>query len=176
MKILQDAPGVARGADGPLVTSEVVLIAPIPLRSTGTDANVQVRGVSPNVLTIRNNIKIVQGRMFQPGTRRTVVGKNANTTYSGLTVGNTINLGNRPWTDRRRFRRWWQRLRLRSLVRRALAQRGLQASRTLLSIRHCAPHFARRLAAIQGRGHLRPPPQRRRQSARSTTTPSNPRA
>jgi len=40
VKILQDAPGIARGADGPLVTAEVVMVAPIPLISTGTDANV----------------------------------------------------------------------------------------------------------------------------------------
>ena len=97
VKILRDLPGVARAADGPLITPEVVLVAPIPLRSTGTDANVQVRGVSANVLAIRNNIKIVQGRMFQPGLSELVVGKNANTTYSGLTLGNTIKLGIESW-------------------------------------------------------------------------------
>jgi putative ABC transport system permease protein len=98
VKIIQDAPGIARGADGgPLVTAEVVLVAPIPLISTGTDANVQVRGVSKNVLEIRNRVKIVQGRMFQPGLNEVVVGKNANTSYSGLTVGNTISLGNVKW-------------------------------------------------------------------------------
>jgi putative ABC transport system permease protein len=97
VKIIQDAPGIARGTDGPLVTPEVVLVAPIPLISTGTDANVQVRGVSKNVLQIRNKVKIVQGRMFQPGLDEVVVGKNANTSYSGLTVGNTINLGTVRW-------------------------------------------------------------------------------
>ncbi len=97
VKIIQDAPGIARGPEGPLVTSEVVLVAPIPLRSTGTDANVQVRGVSSNVLTIRHNIKMVQGRTFSPGLAELIVGRNANTTYSGLTVGNSINLGNRRW-------------------------------------------------------------------------------
>src|ERR1700674_3992278 len=97
VKILQDAPGIARGADGPLVTAEVVLVAPIPLRSTGTDANVQIRGVSKNVLEIRNKIKIVEGRMFQPGLTEIVVGKNANISYSGLTVGNTISLGSVRW-------------------------------------------------------------------------------
>jgi putative ABC transport system permease protein len=98
VKILQDAPGVARGADGgPLVTSEVVVVAPFPLKSTGTDANVQVRGVSANVLTIRRNTKIAQGRMFQPGLAELVVGKNANTTYSGLTVGNTVDFGGGHW-------------------------------------------------------------------------------
>lgn len=97
VKIIQDAPGIARGTDGPLVTPEAVLMAPIPLFSTGTDANVELRGVSPNVLEIRKQIKIVQGRMFKPGLAEIVVGKNANTTYKGLTVGNTIALGNVRW-------------------------------------------------------------------------------
>jgi putative ABC transport system permease protein len=74
-----------------------VLVAPIPLISTGTDANVQVRGVSKNVLEIRRQIKIVQGRMFTPGLTEIVVGKNANISYAGLTLGNTISLGSVRW-------------------------------------------------------------------------------
>jgi putative ABC transport system permease protein len=97
VKIIQDAPGIARGADGPLLTAEAVLMAPIPLLSTGTDANVEVRGVSPNVLEIRKQVKIVQGRMFSPGLAEVVVGKNANTTYTGLTLGSTIGLGTMQW-------------------------------------------------------------------------------
>ena len=97
VKIVQDAPGIARSPDGPLVTPEVVLVAPIPLISTGTDANVQVRGVSKNVLQIRNKVKIVQGRMFTPGLTEIVVGKNANISYAGLTLGNTISLGSVRW-------------------------------------------------------------------------------
>lgn len=97
IKILQDAPGVARASDAPLVTSEVVVVAPFPLRATGTDANAQVRGVSANVLTIRRNVKIVQGRMFQPGLAELIVGKNASSSYSGLTLGNTVNFGGGHW-------------------------------------------------------------------------------
>jgi putative ABC transport system permease protein len=97
VKIMQDAPGVARGENGPLITSEVVVVAPFPLKSTGTDANVQVRGVSANVLNIRKNIKMIEGRMFQPGIAELVVGKNANSTYSGLTVGNTVDFGGGHW-------------------------------------------------------------------------------
>jgi putative ABC transport system permease protein len=97
VKIIQDEPGIARGSNGPLVTAEAVLMAPIPLRSTGTDANVEVRGVSPNVLDIRKQVKIIQGRVFSPGLAEVIVGKNANTTYSGLTLGNTISLGTMQW-------------------------------------------------------------------------------
>ncbi|HEY6385174.1 MAG TPA: ABC transporter permease [Candidatus Acidoferrum sp.] len=97
VKIIQDAPGIARGAEGPLVTPEAVLMAPIPLISTGTQANVELRGVSPNVLEIRKQVKIAQGRMFHGGIAEVIVGKNATKTYSGLTIGNTISLGTQRW-------------------------------------------------------------------------------
>lgn len=97
IKVIEDAPGIARDASGPLVTQEVVGVMPFPLISTGTDANVQVRGVSANVLRIRNFVKIAQGRMFDPGLSELIVGKNASTTYSGLTLGNTINFGGGHW-------------------------------------------------------------------------------
>ena len=97
VKIIQDAPGVARDASGPLVTQEVVGVVPFPLISTGTDANVQVRGVSGNVLRIRTFTRIAQGRMFQPGLTELIVGKNAAKTYAGLTFGNTVNFGGGRW-------------------------------------------------------------------------------
>ncbi|MGD0940356.1 MAG: ABC transporter permease [Terracidiphilus sp.] len=98
IKLVQDKPGVARDASGqPLVTQEVVGVIPIPLISTGTDANVEARGVSPNVLEIRKFVKIVQGRMFQAGLDELVVGKNASKTYQGLTVGSTVAFGGGQW-------------------------------------------------------------------------------
>src|SRR5260370_25751286 len=90
VKIIQDAPGIARGGNGPMVTPEAVLMAPIPLLSTGTDANVELRGVSPNVLDIRKQVRIVQGRMFKAGIAAVGGGKNRNNPYSGLTLGHSL--------------------------------------------------------------------------------------
>jgi putative ABC transport system permease protein len=98
VKIIQDAPGVARDGSGPLVSPEVVVIAPFPLRATGTDANVQVRGVSGNALLVRNKIKIVQGRFFQPGLSELVVGRNVPDAYTGLNLGDTVTFGGGKWT------------------------------------------------------------------------------
>ena len=98
VKVIKDAPGIARDANGPLVTQEVVGVIPVPLISTGTDANVQVRGVSPNVLEIRKFTKIVQGRMFAPGVSELIVGKNATHTYSGLTLNNVVDFAGGHWT------------------------------------------------------------------------------
>jgi putative ABC transport system permease protein len=97
VRIVQDAPGVAHDSTGPLVTQEVVGVVPIPLISTGTDANVQVRGVSPNVMQIRTFVKLAQGQMFQPGLSQMIVGKNATKTYSGLKLGDTVSLGGGHW-------------------------------------------------------------------------------
>jgi putative ABC transport system permease protein len=97
VKVVQDAPGVARDSSGPLVTQEVVGVMPFPLISTGTDANVQVRGVSPNVLQIRRFVKLTEGRMFQPGLSELVVGKNASRTYQGLTLGNSVDFAGGHW-------------------------------------------------------------------------------
>src|SRR5580704_7374212 len=98
IKVLQDAPGIARDASGrPLLTQDVVGVIPVPLITTGTDANVQVRGVSPNVLEIRKFVKITKGRLFQSGLNELVVGKNAANTYRGLTVGNKIDFAGGHW-------------------------------------------------------------------------------
>jgi putative ABC transport system permease protein len=96
-RVVQDAPGVARDSSGPLVTEENVGVMPFPLISTGTDANVQVRGVSANVLRIRTFVKITEGRMFQPGLSELLAGKNASRTYAGLTLGNTVNFAGGHW-------------------------------------------------------------------------------
>jgi putative ABC transport system permease protein len=97
VKVIQDAPGVARTDSGPLLTAEVVVIAPFPLQSSGTDANVQVRGVSPKVLQVRNNIKMIAGRFFEPGLNELVVGKNATSVYVGLKLGDTVKFGGGTW-------------------------------------------------------------------------------
>ena len=97
VKAFQDRPEIARGPEGPLIAPEIVIVAPIPLISTGTDANVQVRGVTNNVQQIRRNVKISEGRMLTPGLAEVVVGKNATKSYSGLTLGKTISLGTVRW-------------------------------------------------------------------------------
>ncbi len=97
VKIIQDAPGIARDSAGPLITQEVVGVMAFPLISTGTAANVQVRGVSPNVLRIRNFVKIARGRMLVPGLSELIVGKNASSTYSGLNVGDSVRFGGGNW-------------------------------------------------------------------------------
>jgi putative ABC transport system permease protein len=98
LRVIEDAPGVARGPDGPLVSPEVVVIAAFPLKATGTDANVQVRGVSPKALRVRDTVKVVQGQFFQPGLNQLVVGRNVAATYAGFDPGSSVKFGGGTWT------------------------------------------------------------------------------
>ena len=97
VKVIEDAPSIVRNGSGTLVSPEVVVIAAFPLMSTGTDANVQVRGVSPKVLDVRENIKMSEGRFFQPGLNELVVGKNASRSYAGLVLGDSVKFGGGTW-------------------------------------------------------------------------------
>jgi len=96
--VIEDMPGVARKGSEPLVSPESVVVAAFPLKATGTDANVQVRGVSPRVLDVRDQVKIVSGRFFRPGLDELVVGRNVARTYSGFEMGSTVKFGGGTWT------------------------------------------------------------------------------
>ncbi|HEY7825892.1 MAG TPA: ABC transporter permease [Candidatus Acidoferrales bacterium] len=97
VRVMQDAPGVAHENGEPLISPEVVVIAAFPLRSSGTDANVQVRGVSPEVLKVRRKVHISEGRFFTPGLAELVVGKYASENYAGFDLGNTVKFGGEEW-------------------------------------------------------------------------------
>ena len=97
VRIIEDAPQVERRGSEALVSAEVVVIAAIPLRDTGSDANVQMRGVSPRVVAVRDNVRVVQGRFFRPGLYEIVVGKHASRAYAGLDLDAEVRIGPGTW-------------------------------------------------------------------------------
>jgi putative ABC transport system permease protein len=98
VRIIGDAPEIARSADGsPLLSPEVVVIGAFPLMTTGTDANVQIRGLNERVLDVRPTVHVTEGRFFKPGLAELVVGKYAVTTYRGFGLGATVDFGGQDW-------------------------------------------------------------------------------
>jgi putative ABC transport system permease protein len=97
VRLVENAPQVARRGADALVSAEVVVIASLKLRGTDGDANVQMRGVSARVLAVRDNVRIAQGRFFQPGLYEIVVGKNAVLAYEGLDLGASVHIGPGTW-------------------------------------------------------------------------------
>ena len=98
LRPIEDAAEVVKQGAVALVSAEVVVVGAFPLKATGTDANVQIRGVSPRALEVRPHVHVSRGRFFTPGLPELVVGRNALTTYSGLDLGTSVKFGGVTWT------------------------------------------------------------------------------
>ncbi|MGD0411087.1 MAG: FtsX-like permease family protein [Verrucomicrobiota bacterium] len=96
-RIIADAPGVARGSNAPLSSPELYVMINVPKRTTGTDANVPLRGVDPAAAQVRGNIKIMAGRMNEWGKSEVIAGVGAAQEFGGLEVGGTIKVGQSDW-------------------------------------------------------------------------------
>ncbi len=96
-RAISDAPGIARGPGGALASAELFVIINLPKRSTGTDANVPLRGVEQGAFEVRGNIKIVEGRKFETGRNEIIVGAGAARAFAGLDVGKQIKVGRNEW-------------------------------------------------------------------------------
>lgn len=97
-EIIKQAPGVLRDASGPVASAELFVIVDLPKRSTGTEANVPLRGVQPNAMAARNGVQLVSGRMFEPGRNEVIAGASAVREFVGLEVGKTQRWGENEWT------------------------------------------------------------------------------
>jgi putative ABC transport system permease protein len=96
-RLIADAPGVARNASGPLSSAELFVIINLPKRSTGTDANVPLRGVEAAATSVRDNLRITAGRMFEWGKNEVIVGTGAAREFAGLEVGGSVKVGRETW-------------------------------------------------------------------------------
>jgi len=96
-RIIADAPGVAHTEQGALASAELFVIINLPKRSTGTDANVPMRGVEQAALKVRDKLKLVEGRMFDWGKNEVIVGVGAAAEFAGLDLDGKLRVGRREW-------------------------------------------------------------------------------
>lgn len=95
--IIKDAPGVNRDSKGAVASAELFVIIDFPKRSTGTAANVPMRGVEPQAFQVRDEAKIVEGRAFEFGTNEVIVGRAASRQFAGLDLGSEARSGQNVW-------------------------------------------------------------------------------
>ena len=101
---LAEAPEILHDArDRPLVSAEIVLVAPVSRRSDHSDVNVTLRGVGPQYFAERPELRLVAGRMFHPGTQELIAGSAAYAQFAGLEIGDSIRLQDGDWTVVGRF-------------------------------------------------------------------------
>ena len=91
-------PFVASTPDGrPLASPEVYVLVSLE-RLGGSDALVVARGIDPEAFQVRKNVRIIAGRMFNPGAPEILVGKNIVGRFAGTEIGGVISFANRDWT------------------------------------------------------------------------------
>jgi putative ABC transport system permease protein len=95
--VIRQAPGLRRDGQRALASSEVFVIIDLPKKSTGTSANVPMRGIEEVTTTVREEVSLVEGRMFAFGTNEVVVGRGAWGQFAGLDVGSEIRSGQTSW-------------------------------------------------------------------------------
>lgn len=94
-----DEVNVVSGMEGILLASpELYMVADVPKRSTGTDANLIVRGVTADAFALRDEVVIVEGRNIEPGRGEVIAGRGAHVEFAGIDIGNSIQLRQSEWT------------------------------------------------------------------------------
>lgn len=102
--ILGTLPGIATDARGrPLISAESVVLISLPKRSNGKPSNATVRGTSAAGVQLRPGVKIVEGRMFRPGTSEIVVGRATAAGFAGIDLGASLRFAGRDWQIVGRF-------------------------------------------------------------------------
>lgn len=98
VRVIADSKNVLRDEQGALASPELYVVVDVPLITTGTAANVPLRGVGPQAQKLRGDFKIIEGTHFTPGKFEIVVGKGASLQFAGLQVGNQVRWGTTNWT------------------------------------------------------------------------------
>jgi putative ABC transport system permease protein len=96
---LKTLPGIAKDSHGePMASGEWVVVIVLPRKDGTGEVNVTVRGMMPDGLELRPQVKIVEGRWFTPGQREVVVSESIRKRFSHANIGDTMQFGKGPWT------------------------------------------------------------------------------
>ena len=92
MNVVASMEGVA------LASGELYTVADVPKRSTGLDANLIVRGVTPAAFDLHRTVQVVEGRNFETGKSELIAGRGAHLEFAGIDIGNTLAVRGTEWT------------------------------------------------------------------------------
>ncbi|HXM62829.1 MAG TPA: ABC transporter permease [Terriglobales bacterium] len=96
---LKTLPGIAKDRNGePMASGEWVVVIVLPRKDGTGEVNVTVRGMMPDGLELRPQVKIVEGRWFTPGQREVVVSESIKKRFAHANIGDTLQFGKGPWT------------------------------------------------------------------------------
>jgi putative ABC transport system permease protein len=96
---VMNAAGIKHDAqDRPVVSAELILVAPVARKRDNSDVYVTLRGVGPQYFVLRPELKLVSGRLFRAGNQELLVGASAGGQFVGLEIGSRVRLQDGDWT------------------------------------------------------------------------------
>jgi ABC-type antimicrobial peptide transport system permease subunit len=96
--IIESNGAIASDANGgKLVSKEPLVLLNLQKRRGGDLANVIARGVTANGLQLRPQAKIIEGRMFRPGTSEIIVGRSIANTFARAGLGESLHFALQDW-------------------------------------------------------------------------------
>ncbi len=99
VKIVTSSPGIAKNENGqPIYSAELYVVVDGIKRTTLTEANLPMRGVSQAGIDLRGNVEIIDGRMFEAGRNEIIVGEAVLREFSGFELGQSVRFGKTEWT------------------------------------------------------------------------------
>jgi putative ABC transport system permease protein len=97
--IISTYPEIKTGADNlPMFTNELYVLISGQKRETGDNSNIVVRGVTEHSMELRPHVKLMEGRMWKPGTAEIIAGKSVAKRFKNCGLGETMRFGSREWT------------------------------------------------------------------------------
>lgn len=91
-------PGISLADDGSaLLSAEAVVSIRLRRSEDAGIENVSARGVAPETWRVRPELRLVDGRVFQPGLREVIVGKSVQHRFPNLGIGSEIPLQGGGW-------------------------------------------------------------------------------
>lgn len=95
--IIKTLPHIAKTSDGTPITSNEPVAVIILNKPNGGFSNVAVRGVSSSILSLRPQVRIIEGRMHNPSMRELIVGESIAEKYPEARIGRTVKVGGDHW-------------------------------------------------------------------------------
>ena len=96
--IIRTYPEIAKLPDGrPAATADVYVVVS-KARWNGTETHMPVRGVGTEAFAVRDEVKITEGRMFQPGHAEVIVGKGLVGRMRDTNIGDKLRFGQQDFT------------------------------------------------------------------------------
>jgi putative ABC transport system permease protein len=99
IKLIANSPGIAQSGGKGAVSPELYIVVDGIKKSTRTKSNISLRGVISEALATqaRQGVRIVEGRMFSPGSNEIIVGRGIARDFIGFSTGEKIRLRGVDW-------------------------------------------------------------------------------